>query len=319
MTRAIVRSALAVAFTATVSGAQGALSCNAALGDGCQKAQDVYSYLFPQLGTALAGGHPTLGASDILGGFGHFSIGARATGVFGSMPQLDDVAVSVGGATSDRIPTSDAIVPGPALDAAIGIYAGFPLGVTRVGGVDALLSVAYLPTPEEGDTDFELPDGNMRIGFGARVGLLEESIVLPGLSFSYLQRPLPTVSWSATSDEGVEYGVDNFEIDVSTWRLVATKSFLLFGLSGGFGGDTYDSKGILVASSTSPVAEERVSIDRDVTRTTWFIGITMGLGPLKVGAEYGGVSSGKVSTVNTFDPAADASRNYVSLGVRFGM
>jgi hypothetical protein len=297
--------------------AQGPSSCPLALRDACQKADDVYSYMFPQLGTALAGGHPTLGSSKILGGLGHFSVGVRATGVFGSLPDLDDVSIGSGSPVAQNIPTSTAVIPGPAIDAAIGLYSGFPLGVTRIGGIDALVSIAYLPSISSGETDFDIPDGNTRFGFGARLGLLEESIVVPGVSLAYLQRPLPTVSWLTQSAEGVQYGVENLEVDVGTWRLVATKSFLLFDLSGGFGGDSYKSSGALIA--TDGGASQRVSVDRDITRTTWFVGLTIGAGPIHIGAEFGGVGSGSIGTFNAFDPKADASRTYASVGVRVGM
>ena len=319
MRRSIAGLALVLSGVGT-AGAQGASGCASVLADACQKAEDVYSYLFPQLGTALAGGHPTLGASDMLGGFGHFNIGVRVTGVMGSLPDLDAVPVAVGPRVVTNIPTSKKVVPGPGVDAAIGIYGGFPLGVTRIGGIDALISISYLPAPTSGETEFEVPDGSVRFGFGARVGLLDESIVLPGVSASYLRRPLPVVSFRTTSPEGVEYGIDELDIDVGSWRLVATKTFLLFGLSGGIGGDQYQSSGFIVASEAgSSGPEQRISVDRDVSRTSWFVGVTFGLGPLHVGAEFGGVSSGKISTFNTFDPAADASRTFASLGVRFGL
>lgn len=319
MRPAIVRATTAILLFGLTVPVQAQIACTVS-SDGCQKAQDVYTYLFPQLGKALAGGHPILGGADMLGGFGHFSIGVRATGVFGSMPDLDAVPVTTGAPVQSTIPTSDAIMPGPAVDGAIGLYGGFPLGVTRVGGVDALASVSYLPAPSEGDTEYDLPDGSTGVGLGLRVGLLEESIILPGLSVAYLRRPLPTVTWRATSDEGVVYGVEDFEIDVGTWRVVAVKSFLLFTLSGGFGGDMYESSGVLLASSPgSGVPEQRLSISRDVNRSTWFVGLTFGLGPIKVAAEYGGVSGGELTTFNTFDPGVGASRNFASVGVRFGM
>lgn len=318
MRRSIAGLAIALTTGVSTAGGQGAASCASVLADACQKAEDAYSYLFPQLGTALAGGHPTLGASDILGGFGHFNVGVRVTGVLGSLPDLDAVPVGAGPRVASNIPTSKQVVPGPALDAAVGIYGGFPLGVTRVGGVDALVSIAYLPAPSEGETEFTVPDGSVRFGFGARVGLLDESIALPGISVSYLRRPLPVVSFRTVSPEGVEYGIDELDVDVGTWRLVATKSFLLFALSGGIGGDRYESSGFIVASGAgSP--EQRISVDRDVSRTTWFVGMTFGLGPLHLGAEVGRVSSGKIATFNTFDPAADAARTFASLGVRFGL
>jgi hypothetical protein len=53
--------------------------------DACQQAYDIYQFMAPQLGLALAGGNATLGQGSTLGGFGHFSIGLRANGFQGRL------------------------------------------------------------------------------------------------------------------------------------------------------------------------------------------------------------------------------------------
>lgn len=298
--------------------AQGAASCQLVLADACQKAEDLYSYLFPQLGTALAGGHPVLGSGDVLGGLGHFSVGLRVTAVRGSFVDPTRVSVSTTGRVASTIATEDQYIPAPALDAAIGLFSGFEVGVTHIGGLDALLSFSYLPAPSSDNSVYELPDGSKRIGIGGRLGVLEESILIPGITFAVLRRPIPTIT-ARSSTGSTSYGVENLEIDVNTWRVVATKSFLSFALSGGIGGDTYESSGFAVASDPSLTTQtERIALDRSVKRRTWFAGISFGLGPVQVGAEYGGVSSGSIATFNTFDPTGDSPRNYASVALRFG-
>src|SRR5438270_12420421 len=54
-----------------------------------QQAADLFQYMAPQLGVAIAGGSPTLGQSSTLGGVGHFSVGVHGTAVYGSVPQVD--------------------------------------------------------------------------------------------------------------------------------------------------------------------------------------------------------------------------------------
>src|SRR5205085_2874134 len=54
--------------------------------DACQKAIDLFKYMAPQLGTAIAGGNPTLGQGGNLGGLGHFSAGIRLNAVQGNIP-----------------------------------------------------------------------------------------------------------------------------------------------------------------------------------------------------------------------------------------
>src|ERR1044072_9210935 len=56
--------------------------------DACQKAVDIFTYMAPQLGTAIAGGYTILGSGGTLGGLPHFTIGLRATAVKGSAPEF---------------------------------------------------------------------------------------------------------------------------------------------------------------------------------------------------------------------------------------
>src|SRR5690349_1949241 len=113
--------------------------------DACQKAIDLFQYLAPQLGTAIAGGNPTLGQGGNLGGLGHFSAGLRVNVVQGSLPQVQDVTPSVTGATSTQFQTKSQFLPMPTADLAIGIFKGLPLALTNVGGVDLLVSASYVP------------------------------------------------------------------------------------------------------------------------------------------------------------------------------
>jgi hypothetical protein len=129
---------------------------------------------------------------------------------------------------------------------------------------------------------------------------------------------LPAVSLTSTSQDNASFGVDKLKIDVSTWRLMATKTFLLFGLSAGFGGDSYKSDGTITAQSTAAAVNDHVSLKQTITRPNWFVDLTLHLGPVKLAGEYGGVSGGSVTTFNTFDPKVGVSRPYASVGLRFG-
>src|SRR3982750_3259694 len=115
--------------------------------DACQKAVDVYQYIAPQLGSAITGGNATLGQGGALGGLGHFSLGLRVNAVQGSIPQVDDVAARpvLTGAKPTAYRTNTAPVPMPTVDGALGVYRGFPLAVTNIGGLDLLVSASYIP------------------------------------------------------------------------------------------------------------------------------------------------------------------------------
>jgi hypothetical protein len=177
--------------------------------DACQKAIDLFQYMAPQIGTVIAGGNATLGQGGTLGGFAtvpfphpKISIGLRANVLAGSIPDLEAVTLSPTGRQSDVIPVEDQILAGPAADLAIGVFKGLPLGLTNVGGIDVLVSALYLPEFDKQNVSLELPDGGLKLGWGARIGLLQESLLVPGVSFTWMTRDLPEANLTATAGTG---------------------------------------------------------------------------------------------------------------------
>src|SRR5918992_167844 len=290
--------------------------------DARQQAHDVFQYMAPQLGLAIAGGSPTLGQASVLGGLGHFSIGVRGNALAGHLPQVDQFQTSCTGAQSRTLPTAEQYLGLPGVDAAIGVFKGLPLGVTNVGGVDVLLSASYIPEFDGDGVDVTVPDGSLKIGYGARVGLLQESLFVPGLSVSVLRRELPSVNIVGTSGNN-SLEVNNLSVKTTAWRLVASKSLLLFGLSAGMGRDSYDQSANVTATvqAPAPFGTQSVSFDpkQSLTRTNMFAGASLNLLLLKLSGEVGRVSGGTITTRNSFDgKAADDSRMYASLGLRLG-
>src|SRR6266550_4013412 len=293
--------------------------------DACQKAIDLFQYMAPQLGTSIAGGNPTLGQGGNLGGLGHFSAGLRVNVLQGSLPQVQDVTPSVTGATSSQFPTKSQLLPMPTADLAIGVFKGIPLPLTNVGGVDLLVSASYVPEFDNSGVSVKVPNGSLKLGYGARVGILQESLLVPGISVSYLVRDLPTVNVAGNSNNDSLY-VNNLSLKTKAWRVVASKSLLFLGLAAGFGQDKYDAStevGAHVAARTvppSPAANAGpVSLSQNLSRTNVFADVTMNLLLLKLTGEIGQVSGGTINTFNTFSgkQAAD-SRIYGSVGARFG-
>ncbi len=157
--------------------------------DACQKAIDLFAYLAPQLATTVAGGNATLGMAGSLGGLGHFSAGLRVNALQGSLPQVQNVTLQTSGATnSPPIDTKTQLFPMPTAELAIGIFKGLPLAITNVGGVDLLVSAAYLPEFNSSGVSVKVPNGSLKLGYGARVGILQESLLVPGVSVSYVRR-----------------------------------------------------------------------------------------------------------------------------------
>jgi hypothetical protein len=291
--------------------------------DACQKAIDLFQYMAPQLGTSITGGNATLGQGGNLGGLGHFSLGLRVNAVQGSLPQIQNVTPSVTGATSTQFDTKTQLLPMPTADLAIGIFKGLPLAITNVGGIDLLVSAAYLPEFNNSGISVKVPNGSLKLGYGARLGILQESLLVPGVSVSYLKRDLPTVDIAANSGND-SLLVNNLSMKTTAWRVTASKSLLLFGLAAGFGQDKYksstDVSAHVAARAFSPDARAGpVSLSQNMTRTNVFADLSMNLLILKLTGEIGQVSGGTINTYNTFSgkQAAD-SRIYGSVGARFG-
>ena len=305
---------------AAAAGSARAQANTCALGitqDACQKAVDVYQYLAPQLGTAITGGNATLGQGGALGGPGHLSIGVRVNAVKGTLPQVDDPAATpvLTGARATAYPTKDAYVPMPTLDGALGIFKGIPLPLTNVGGIDLLVSASYIPSIHRDDISID-PDNPVKFGYGVRISALQESIVSPGVSFTYLKRDLPVISLTGTSSNSTLH-IDDLTEKTTAWRLVASKSFILFGLSAGYGQDSYKSSARANATISGQTSST-ISVAQDMSRSNMFADLSLNFPVFKLIGEVGQVSGGTPpTTVNTFPSKGIVdSRLYGSLGFR---
>jgi hypothetical protein len=242
-------------------------------------------------------------------------VALRANAVRGDLPDLSGLSVSALGAQNSSIATTQQFVPLPGADFAIGVFKGIPLGVTRVGGVDFIGSVTYVPEIEGDGVSITPTDGAMKFGFGARVGLLEQSLVVPGVSFSYLKRDLPSIDLAASA-LNADFAINDFTLESTSWRLAAQKNLLLFQLGAGVGQDTYTSSAA-VTGTVSGAGAFSASPSMELTRTTMYGTLGFNLLIAKVIVEAGQVSGGDFqSFTNTFDEAADKSRLYGSVGLR---
>lgn len=311
-------------------------SCKGAAADACQQAVDFFRYMAPQLGTAMTGGNTTLAQGGSLGGLRlglmpRFAIGVRVNAVQGNAPNYSPTFAPFAGANdppppSRKLVTSNAVVPMPAVDAAFGIFKGVPLPLTNVGGIDLLLSAAYVPKYSSTQVDIR-PDKSLAFGAGVRVGILQESLIVPGVGFSFMTRKLPVTTLTTTQTSVVgntTMTVKDLDLKSNAWRLTVSKSLLLFGLAAGMGQDKYSASTAInvVAPPTPPSTSPttlNTSLKSDVTRTNYFADISMNLLVLKIVGTIGMVSGGSIPTYNTYDNPADKSRLYGSVGLRFGL
>jgi hypothetical protein len=322
-----------LAATPLTISAQGACPDGAALTrerttqDACQKAIDLFQYMAPQVGTVIAGGNATLGQGGTLGGFAlipfphpKVSVGVRFNALYGSLPNLDNVSIDgINGRQSSTIETKDQVLAAPAVDVAIGVFKGLPLGVTNFGGVDLLVSAIYLPEFDQSNVTLNFPDGGLKIGYGARLGIIQESLITPGVSVTFLRRDLPTANLSGTTGTtggNATLTVNDLEVNTTSWRAVASKSLVMFGLALGAGQDEYKS-GATISGSVAGQASDATRIEQNLKRTNYFADVSMNLFLLKIIGEVGMVQGGTVETFNTWDgKQPDDKRFYGSVGMR---
>ena len=325
--RLIIAGAL-VAASGTSAEAQ---SCAAGTAqDACQKAIDIVNFLTPQLSTANAGGNATLGQGGALGGLGHWAVDIRGTAVNGKLPQLSGVDLSTTGAKSTNFSTKNQFMPGVSANAAIGIWRGYSLGVTHIGGIDALVTATYLPNVNNSDVTVSTSGSNTKFGYGVRIGVLEESAITPGVGITYLQRDLPTLSviGRSTVSAGAftapgDLAMNNLAIKTTAWRITAAKDLLILNLNAGIGQDKYSTSTSITATVRPSIGGPQTataSAGFDMTRTNVFVGASLNLFIAKIVGEIGQVRGGSAPTAtNTFSGSdATSSRTYFTLGLRVG-
>lgn len=300
---------------------------NSITSDACQKAVDLYKYMMPQLGTSLTGASAIVNQGGSLGGLGHFAVDIRVNGLQGSLPQVNESGKtpSQNGPVATSYNTKDQPIGLPSVNLAVGLFKGIPLGLTNVGGVDALLTGTYVPKVSGADVSIDPKSGSFKLGYGVRVGLLQESLLLPGVSASWMQRDLPTTDITATTTSGgstTDFQITDFTEKTQALRLSASKSLALFRLSAGVGQDKYKSSASVSATTNyagiGSLSRGPVAMDQEITRTLFYGGVGLNLLAVKLGIEAGVVQGGDVKTYNQFDKPADKSRLFGTVGLRFG-
>lgn len=289
-----------------------------------QQAADLFQYVAPQLAQSVAGGSATLGQNSTLGGLGHFSLGVHGTAVAGAVPDVSSFPTCYTGRVQSTLPTSKSAIPMVGADVAVGVFGGLPLALTNVGAIDLLVSAQYVPEKTFRDVSIRTPDGSLQLGYGARIGLLSESILVPGVSLSYIKRDMPKVGISAMRGTDT-LAVSGMKVKTSSWRLAASKSLIFIGLGAGVGQDKFDSSVEQVYASVGAPNVGRASgtlaaQSQQLTRTNYFANATISLLVVKVTAEVGQSTGGDVRTYNSFSGSQPTgARTYGSLGVRFGL
>lgn len=319
---AIASAAHAQSATCTVS-ITPAIASVAPLQNACVQAQDLFTFIAPQVGVALAGGNVMPGEGGTLGGWGKRSAVLRITAVDGRIPANP---VNLGSSSID-FGAQRAAVPVPTLSAAVGIFGGIPLGLTNVGGVDALVGVTVLPNVANDEFSFRTQKGGISATFGARVGVLQESLVIPGIAVSWMQRRLPSADLRYTTGAD-SIGVTNMSVTARSLRLTANKRFGVFGIGLGVGEDEVQGSGTvdvvlnqrIGTTQTRGTASLNTRTERS-TRGTAFVNVSLGLTIAQFVLELGQSNAGTLQeTSSQFGPrTANEGYRYgsVAFGIRF--
>jgi len=288
---------------ALVVGAPLSAQCNA----DCQRAEDAVKTFHPLAGLIVSGGNPVLGSGGTLGGLGHFFVSARVNAV--------KVAVPSTSSTNDS--TTSAVVPAPVIEAGIGIWNGLGGGLLSV---DALASATLLPTTQVANLSVD-PNATkigklaLGLGYGARIGIIRGSFLIPSVSVSVMRRSLPrlqygTLGATASPDSAFSFDTD---LHATNFRLTAGMHLLLLDLAAGVGYDIYTSTAhVSYYNTLLSTATDTLNLNNK--RELVFLDAGVNLVLLKVVGEIG-FQTGKDQGLSTSYQGLDPKSGHVFGGV----
>ncbi|MFM9014218.1 MAG: hypothetical protein ACKORK_11770 [Gemmatimonadota bacterium] len=316
MRRPVVASFALAALTAPVAAQTTTTGCATATSVACNSLSDVFSSLSSQLGGAIAGGSHTLGLGTTLGGFPHFAVAGRVNAVFSKLPDPRNATVAGATSTAAKLAANGELIALPTLDAAVGIFEGIKLGVTKVGGVDVLASATYVPNLDISSLKVT-PSAQYQLGYGVRIGLLEQSLLVPGVAVSILKRDLPSMD-VAVKAKDASLSLTNYKVGTTSWRVAAQKNLLMLQAAVGFGQDTYDASARL-GGTVGTLGSINANSKMTEKQNTLYGSLGLNLLLVKVVAEVGQTSGGDLNLLNPFDSNLTKKRYFASLGARFSL
>jgi hypothetical protein len=168
----------------------------------------------------------------------------------------------------------------------LGLFDGFTLR-PNVGGVlslDVVGQAAFLFFPE--DEGF---DGRVDVfSLGARIGLLRESFVLPGVTVSLSHRLSGSLRYGDTG--AGDAGQVEIDPSITSLRITAGKDLFAFGVLAGLGWDDVSSStAVRVTTGAGGLAGASATLEG--SRALYFFGLSRQLGVLAwISAEVGWAS-----------------------------
>jgi len=278
----------------------------------CNAAVDGAVLFHPVAGVLISGGNPTLGQVGTLGGFPHFVVSARVNATEFHTPDLN-----YDGTTTTVASTDEVVAPAPLVEAALGLFKGTGNGLLAI---DLLGSAQLLPTDQFKNLTVDkdatsIGDVALGFGYGARVGVTNQTGAFPALAVSIMRRNIPTVTYGDVT-QGDQYTF-SVNLDATNLRAMAGYDLGVFSVGGGLGWDKYTGDADVEFIPTIGPAQF-VSKDLDQERTLAFLDAGLTLGFLDLVGEVGWQFGKDLNLSTTFqDNDPTKNRMFGSAAVRF--
>jgi len=235
--------ALLLGLTVQPLAAQGDPQCNNATTppaqNACNTAVDAMKAFSPLAGLVISGGNPVLGTAGTLGGFGHIAFSARVNATKVALPNPDS-AFSGGSSVAAGY---NGALPAPVVEVSLGVLRGMGGGLLSL---DALGSAVLLPTNQVNNLTVD-PNATkvgsvaLGTGYGARIGIIKGSLLVPSVSVSWMHRHLPRLQYGdVNAGDPMDFAM---ALDATNIRAVAGMRLLLFDVAAGLGVDHYVTTG----------------------------------------------------------------------------
>ena len=317
----------------------------------CTQAAQAVVSAQPQLGILVAGGNPLLGAGRAGGGFRLGILPQASVGAKLSLAQVELPELRTAGPTGERLRTFAPAISGTAM---IGLFPGVSLVPMfgGIGSVDLLAQATYLPFRAFGTDGFQEPASELAYGAGARIGILRESFLLPGVAVSAMYRRMADArlgnvcqgtaqTTSTDADQGYtleqgaciasadapqaggDAGEFRFDLRNSSLRATVSKRLALLGFAAGLGYDQWNSD---IAFGFRAPADPRYfrASDLELSSGRWsafgngvlslpFVALALEAGWMEGGTALAGFDGAR----NRFDPGSGTW--FGSLGVRLSL
>lgn len=210
----------------------------------CGQVVDALTNVQPTVGIGFSGGAHTLGTSSTLGtrlGFvPRVSVTARFNAALADVPDLlDGFDPTLGsGGQVPAMGTSGVPVSSVQADVVLGLFNGFDFGpaLGGLGAVDLLGSVSYVPSVG----GIGLEEDIINAGLGARVGILKQGLVMPGISISGMYRTMlgDVAFGDIAAGDPAEFSAD---LSTVSFRGGISKGIAMLDFNAGAGYDIYTS------------------------------------------------------------------------------